>query len=29
MFEPKARNPGIMALNELVGLREDIKGNGE
>lgn len=29
MFEPKARKPQIVALNEQVGLREDIKGNGE
>lgn len=29
MFEPKARKPQSIALNEQVGLREDIMGNGE
>lgn len=29
MFEPKARKPRIMTLNEQVGLREDVMGNGE
>lgn len=29
VFEPKAKNPQIMVLNEHVWLRENIKGNGE
>lgn len=29
MSEPQARNLEIMALNEQVGLRENIKDNGE
>lgn len=28
-IEPKARKPQSIALNEQVGLREDIMGNGE
>lgn len=29
MFEPKARKPQSIAVNEQVGLGEDIMGNGE